>query len=140
MAGLATPEFLSTLKSAFPPAAPNTLSYLWAMIAVVSFSASNIIEAVPLVFKYVLDDLIQAQTLAGTPQDAAHVEQLVLARKIREAILRAGLLCGMPRVSALLYLVHESGALRTTIEWPCVHGLVPCASILAPYPRRLTAR
>lgn len=116
MADLATPEFLSTLKAAFPPTAPNTPSYLWAMIAVVSFSASNIIEAVPLVFKYVLDDLIQAQTQAGTPQDAAHAEQLVLARKIREAVLRAGLLCGMPRVSALLYIVHESEALRTTIE------------------------
>ena len=118
MADLATPEFLSTLKAAFPPTAPNTPSYLWAMIAVVSFSASNIIEAVPLVFKYALGDLIQAQTQAGTPQDAAHAEQLVLARKIRETLLRAGLLCGMPRVSTLFHSIHDLEALRCATEWP----------------------
>ncbi|KAM5542733.1 hypothetical protein V8D89_003694 [Ganoderma adspersum] len=109
MTDLATPEFLSTLKAAFTADTPNAPgpSYLWAMIAVVSFSASNVTEAVPIVFKYALDDLVQAQTQAGTPQDAAHAEQLVLARKIREAVLRAGLLCGMPRAIDSLIALHK---------------------------------
>ena len=118
MADLATPEFLSTLKAAFPPGTLNSPSYLWALIAVVSFCASNIAEAVPLVFGYALDDLVQTQTQAGMPQDAAHAEQLVLARKIRETLLRAGLLCGMPRVSTLFHSIHDLEALRCATEWP----------------------
>ena len=104
MADLATAEFLSTLKAIYPFGTPNTPSYLWAIIAAVSFSASNIAEAVPLVFMYVLDDLVKAQRQAGTSQDTAHAEQLVLTRKIREAVLQAGFLCGMPRVSSLLHV------------------------------------
>ncbi len=103
MVDLATPDFLSALKAAYPPDTPNSPSYLSAVIAAVSFSASNIPEAVPLVFKYALDDLVRSQTQAGTPQDAAHQEQLVLARKVREGVLRAAPLCGLPRVSALLH-------------------------------------
>ena len=99
MADLATPDFLSTLKTAYPPETPNSPSHLWAVVAAVSFSSSNVPEAVPLVFEYALDDLLRCQTQAGTPQGAAHQEQLVLARKVREAVLQAGLLCGMPRVS-----------------------------------------
>lgn len=98
MADLATAEFLSTLKAIYPFGTPNTPSYLWAIIAAVSFSASNIAEAVPLVFMYILDDLVKAQRQAGMSQDTAHAEQLVFTCKIREAVLQAGFLCGMPRV------------------------------------------
>ncbi|PIL30667.1 hypothetical protein GSI_07369 [Ganoderma sinense ZZ0214-1] len=107
MADLATPEFLSTLKAAFPPGSPDSPSHLWALIAVVSFSASNVTEAVPVVFKYALDDLVQAQMQAGTSQDVAHAEQLVLARKFRESVLRAGLLCGVPRAIDSLIELHK---------------------------------
>ncbi|KAI1791489.1 hypothetical protein LXA43DRAFT_417851 [Ganoderma leucocontextum] len=107
MADLASPDFLSTLKAAYPPDTPNTSSHLWAVIAAVAFSASNVSEAVPLVFKYALEDLVQSQTQAGTRQDAAHDEQLVLARKVREAVLQSGLLSGMPRTINSLVALHQ---------------------------------
>ena len=66
MADLATAEFLSTLKAIYPSDTSNTPSYLWAIIAAVSLSASNVAEAVPIVFMYVLDDLVKAQKQTGT--------------------------------------------------------------------------
>ena len=70
---------------------------LWAVVAAVSFSAANVADAVPLVFQYALDELVRGQQQPNS--DEARSEQLVLARKIREAVLQSGLLSGMPRVS-----------------------------------------
>ena len=101
MADLATPEFLSSLKATYPPETPGSPPHLWAIVAAVAFGASNVPEAVPAVFTYALQDLIRSQHASGISKDVAHEEQLLLARKIREAILQSGLLSGMPRVSVI---------------------------------------
>ncbi|TBU39627.1 hypothetical protein BD309DRAFT_416376 [Dichomitus squalens] len=102
MADLATPDFLSSLKALYPPDTPNAPSHLWTVVAAVAFSASNAPNAVPAIFSYALDDLVASQHAAATAGDAAREEQLVLARKVREAVLQSGLLSGMPRVSAAI--------------------------------------
>ena len=101
MADLATPEFLSSLKATYPPETPNSPPHLWAIVAAVAFGASNVPEAVPAVFTYALQDLIRSQQATGISGDTAHEAQLLLARKIREAILQSGLLSGMPRVRVI---------------------------------------
>ena len=100
MADLATPEFLSSLKATYPPETPNS-PHLWAIVAAVGFGASNVPEAVPAVFTYALQDLIRSQHATGISGDVAQEEQLLLARKIREAVLQSGLLSGMPRVRVI---------------------------------------
>ncbi|KAI0806830.1 hypothetical protein C8Q74DRAFT_1188908 [Fomes fomentarius] len=117
------PDFLSSIKSLFPPASPQTPTHLWPVIAAVSFSASNLPEAVPLVFKQALDDLVRTQQTAGQTD---HDEQLVLARKIREAVLQSGFLSGIPRAINSLVALHkvmpehlrESKPLRDTKKTP----------------------
>ncbi|KAI0700539.1 hypothetical protein C8T65DRAFT_580280 [Cerioporus squamosus] len=106
MAELATPDFLASLRALYPSTSSSDPN-LWAVVAAVSFSASNIAEAVPLVFHSALDGLVQAQRQAGTPTEAAHSEQLALARKIREAVLQSGLLSGMPRAINSLVALHK---------------------------------
>ena len=101
MADLATPEFLSSLRATYPPETPNSPPHLWAIVAAVAYGASNVPEAVPAVFTYALQDLIRSQQGAGISGDAAHEEQLLLARKVREAVLQSGLLSGMPRVRVI---------------------------------------
>ena len=72
MADLATPDFLASLRALFLSDSDSDLDsasasssssdqHLWAIVAAVSFSAANVAEAVPLVFRYALDDLVRAQ-------------------------------------------------------------------------------
>jgi hypothetical protein len=62
----------------------------------VTFCSSNAIEEVPYVFLHALKDL-QAK-------GADHDEQLLLARKVRDALFKAGLTAGYPRVSMFLFM------------------------------------
>jgi len=109
MAHLATPSFLNHLKSLYPQKRlPNCTDLCkssstawklnrcidlvnpWYIIAAVSFCASNEPEAVSLVFQHALKDL-QAD-------EGSREETLLLARKVRDALFKAGLICGYPRV------------------------------------------
>ncbi|KAI0831655.1 hypothetical protein BC628DRAFT_538309 [Trametes gibbosa] len=114
MATFATPAFLASLKAMYPPGGPSTSAYPgalpnpWALITAVTFSASNVPEAVPVVFAHALEELKAEQRARGTPDDAAAREQLVLARKIREGVLQSGLLSGMPRTINTLIALNEA--------------------------------
>ncbi len=105
MANIATPSFLNSLKAIYPAGGPSTTAYPgalsnpWVIITAVAFSASNVPEAVPVVFKHALEELKTGQKVQGIADDVALKEQLVLARKIREGVLQSGLLSGFPRVS-----------------------------------------
>ena len=109
----------------FPGSYPGALANPWALVAAVAFSASNVPEAVPVVFAHALEELRAEQRARGFGLDGenrenreegekdeegeeARREQLVLARKIREAVLQSGLLSGMPRVSVASVSVYNS--------------------------------
>lgn len=61
----------------------------WYIVSAVAFSASNEPQAVPELFKYVLAE-------AGEE----HEEKLLLARKFRDALFKAGLTSGYPKVKS----------------------------------------
>ena len=129
---LADPAFLASLKSLCPPSlstsdpeSPNAVStHLWAIVTAVAFSAANAPEAVPAVFAYELAALSAAQEAAGTPKEEAEAEQLAFARKIREGVLQAGLLSGMPRVCGLFSLRSFHGQVldENWVRWRAMHG------------------
>lgn len=104
MGSLASTEFLAHLKSLYPlrDVVRGTSSVLrnpWYIVAAVVYGSSNRPEGIPLVFQHVLNDLKQAQAEEQKPAEAAQQEQLLLARRMREAILKGGLLCGYSRVN-----------------------------------------
>jgi len=103
--------FLKNLKSLFPDASTHTLlnaksrdarSALrnpWFIVAAVAFSASNRSEAVPHVFEQALQDL----KTRGSDKS----EELMLARKMREALFKSGLISGYPKAINSLKALHE---------------------------------
>ncbi|KZT74151.1 hypothetical protein DAEQUDRAFT_721034 [Daedalea quercina L-15889] len=104
MADIATTPFLDALKTIFPSPSltspESVLAQPWYIVAAVSFSASRKPAAVPVIFEFVLRELEAAQLLTGlrADSDEARTQRLMLASKIREALLHSGLLSGIPRV------------------------------------------
>lgn len=85
MAEIATPEFLSRMRSLYPKQ-PGSENGRWAMIVAIAFCASNLPEAVPLVFQYAVKDY------------TSHDDQLYLVRKIKDSLLKSAMLSGFPKV------------------------------------------
>ncbi|EJF62701.1 hypothetical protein DICSQDRAFT_161003 [Dichomitus squalens LYAD-421 SS1] len=94
MADLATPDFLSSLKALSPPHTPNAPSHL---------STSRPSSATP---SRTSSRPSTQQAPLGTRRASAE-EQLVLARKVHEAVLQSGLLSGMPRAINTLVALHH---------------------------------
>lgn len=80
---IATDRFLAHLKSIFPVRASLNP---WFIVAAVAFSASNRPEEVPRVLTYAIRDV-------QTEQD-----KLTIGNKARDALFKAGLTSGYPRV------------------------------------------
>ena len=93
MASLATPEFLSSIKKTYPPAGSAKLPNPWYFVAAVALSASNAPDAVPLVFDYAIKDAKESNP-AWTEDDSR-----LLARKMKDALFKSGMLSGFPKVS-----------------------------------------
>jgi len=98
---MAAPTFLARLKSLYPP--PHAASYLqnpWYLVAAVAYTASNRPEAVQDVFRHALREL-DASAISSERDHA----RLMLVRKIRDGIFKAGLSCGYPKaINGLLEL------------------------------------
>ncbi|KII84116.1 hypothetical protein PLICRDRAFT_179795 [Plicaturopsis crispa FD-325 SS-3] len=77
-----TPAYLDALKNSFP-GTPNP----WYLVAAVTFAASNLADAVPLVFKHAFEDV------KNQPHDA----QLHFVREFRDAIFKSSMICGLPK-------------------------------------------
>ncbi|KAJ3529453.1 hypothetical protein NM688_g7853 [Phlebia brevispora] len=112
MADLATPQFLEQLKSIYPKSSSlqgtkAVLANPWYFLTAVGFGSSNRPEAVPLVFLNALEDLKKAQKAEGVDEATAQAEQLLLARRFREGILKGGILCGASRAINSLIALHE---------------------------------
>lgn len=119
MSTLATTELLTHLKSLYPlrDVARGTNAVLrnpWYIVSAVAYGSSNRPEAVPIVFQHALDDLRQAQAEQQKPAEVARQEQLQLARRMREAILKGGMLCGYSRVN--LGLAHAEQTSMLTLS------------------------
>lgn len=100
MANLATNELLASLKALYPIENSSAVDKVgsevenpWYIVTAVAFSASNRPEAIPLVFKYVLQEL---EALSASEKDRAR-----LVVKMREGLFKAGLISGYSRVSNL---------------------------------------
>jgi hypothetical protein len=70
----------------------------WYIVTVVSFMTANRPEAVPLLYKYVLGELEHAQNQFNVPTLEVNRERLLLTRKFRDAIFKACLMGGIPKV------------------------------------------
>ncbi|KAI0345068.1 hypothetical protein BDW22DRAFT_1353916 [Trametopsis cervina] len=111
MSAIAATEFLSHLKSLYPlrdavRGSSAVLQNPWYFIAAVAYGSSNRPEGVPLVWQHALRDLKDAQA-GNKSAEAAHQEQLLLARRMREGILKGGLTGGYSRAINSLIALHE---------------------------------
>ena len=81
----------------------------------VSFTAGNRPEAVPLLFKYALGELEHAQNQFKVPETEAHREKVMLVRKFRDAIFKCGITGGYSKVLCVLSSQTKIGiALKTS--------------------------
>ncbi|EGN97075.1 hypothetical protein SERLA73DRAFT_185358 [Serpula lacrymans var. lacrymans S7.3] len=99
MVDIATPDFLSHLKSLYPEG-PSYIRNPWYAVSAIAFSASNQPEAVPLVLRYALNDL---DSLLSPQED-----RLYLARKIRDMVFKSGMISGFPKVINALGALHSA--------------------------------
>ena len=98
MTALATREYLKYLKSLHrkessiaADSVDGIVRSPWYLVAAVAFGASNRPEEIPGVFRYVHDEL---EGVSATTE-----QKFFVARRLREAIFKAGLLCGFSRVN-----------------------------------------
>ncbi|KAJ3548264.1 hypothetical protein NM688_g5319 [Phlebia brevispora] len=112
----ASEAFLKHLKSLYPCAgdngtsteSPSVITNPWYIIAIVAFASCNRPEAVPVIFVHTLQELEAAQRKFGTDEETSYNERLRLARRIRESLLKASLLCGAPRTINGMIALHEA--------------------------------
>ncbi|KAG2144298.1 AhpD-like protein [Suillus clintonianus] len=100
MIDIATPEFLNELQSLYPA----TAKYLdgdWFLAAAVAFSSSNCPEAVPRVLRYALDALDKLP-------ETSYEDRRLLVRKMRDGLLKSGILSGYPKAINALVSLYEA--------------------------------
>ncbi|KAK0452755.1 AhpD-like protein [Desarmillaria tabescens] len=93
MVGIATRAFLARLEALFPKQ-KRGFTNPCSLVTAAAFSSSNLPEAVPEVFKYASESL------------KTHEERLLLARKMREVLFKAGMLSGFPKAINALGKLH----------------------------------
>ncbi|ODQ55880.1 hypothetical protein SAICODRAFT_51959 [Saitoella complicata NRRL Y-17804] len=93
---LATPEFLNTVKKAWPKTstAPNP----WYLIAAIPFTYLNLPHEVPHIVHHALSE---------DPADG-HAARLSIARRTRDALFKSGINGGMPKAINALAALHDS--------------------------------
>ncbi|PPQ68232.1 hypothetical protein CVT24_005040 [Panaeolus cyanescens] len=103
-------SFLDRLKALFPTrsSSPFTrksavLDNPWYIVAAVAYSAGNRPEAVPIVWEYALRDVRSAPVDVNAPSDG-NQEELLLARRFREALLKSSLTCGCAKVCTYMVI------------------------------------
>lgn len=76
------------------------LSSPWYIVAAVALSASNKPDGVPRVLEHMLQEEL--------PKDAKVEDEMTLARKLREAIFKSGLISGYPKVQRSLRFIDAT--------------------------------
>ncbi|THH31544.1 hypothetical protein EUX98_g2658 [Antrodiella citrinella] len=103
MAHIATPTFLANVKVLLSEENRSVVSRRWYVLAAAAFSASNIPEAIPLIFENALEELEQE---TERKPDELRRDQLAVARRMRECVFRAGMLTGYARAINSLTALH----------------------------------
>lgn len=91
-------SFIQSLSDIYPHSSDNPGANPWSWLAAIAFSALNRPEHASKVFEYAVKQL------------STHEEKLLLARKFRDSIFKAGVLFGYPKV-ALTFVSFAS------IDW-----------------------
>lgn len=84
-----TPTLLESIRQH-----PNLPDHVWYMVAITVLAILNRPEEIPAVYKHVLDHGPGARNKAPSPE-----EQLTISQRIREALIKASTLGGLPKVS-----------------------------------------
>ena len=79
----------------------------WYIVTLATFAAANRPDAVPLLFKYTLAELEQAQNRFNIPVPKANHEKYLLAQRFRDAILKGGIIMGYSRVYTLPSRINQ---------------------------------
>ena len=85
-----SPALLSSIRTH-----PHLPRHSWYFITGVALSALNRPDEIPLVFKEAL-----AKGAGLGDSEPSHSEQLTIARKMREALVKAAPIAGLPKVAA----------------------------------------
>ena len=90
-----TPALLAALRSH-----PQLPRHSWYFVAGVTLSALNRPDEIPSVFTYAIEHGIDGAAAATRPPE--HDERLVIARKLREGLVKSAAIVGLPKVCATL--------------------------------------
>ena len=116
-----------TLPRVFSPALlnyvrshPQLPSHSWYFIAGVTLSVLNRSDEIPIVFQQALE---KGGGKEDTPPE--HAEQLMIARKMREGLVKSAAIGGLPKVREELFVIQSRKVLRVpirlTVRFPKVH-------------------
>ena len=83
-----TPALLSSIRSH-----PHLPAQTWYFVAGATLSSLNLPHEIPRVLKYVLE-----RGGGSTDVRPGYAEQLEIARKMREALIKTAPICGLPKV------------------------------------------
>lgn len=95
-----TPTLLHTLRT-YPHLPSNT----WYFIAGVTLSILNRPDEIPKVFQHAME-----QAPVSTGRTSRHDEQLIIARRMREALVKAAAIGGLPKVQTAQSLGNFASA------------------------------
>lgn len=102
MAPPSLPRILSPALLSFLRGHPSLPAHSWYFIAGVTLSVINRPDEIPIVFQHALE---KGGGKEGKKPD--HAEQLMIARKMREGLVKAAAIGGLPKVVEALLVVQD---------------------------------
>ena len=86
--GIVTPALLSSIRGQ-----PHLPRGCWYFVAGVTLNALNLSAEIPTVFNHAMEN-----GAGASPVKPDHSEKLNIARKLRESLIKAAAICGLPKV------------------------------------------
>jgi len=113
MAPSSLPRIFSPALLGFLRGHPSLPAHSWYFIAGVTLSIINRPDEIPIIFQHALEK--GGGTEVSTPE---HAEQLIIARKMREGLVKSAAIGGLPKVLEALRSVR--GILRGSRQTNCL--------------------
>jgi hypothetical protein len=86
---IVTPALLSSIRNY-----PHLPHHIWYFIAATTLSIVNRPDEIPNLYKHMMD-----HGAGATDYKPAHEEQLKISRRVREALVKAGAIGGLPKAT-----------------------------------------